>query len=71
MLFATPSRGRCERAYESVVSIARREAHFGYAHEVSKEGRRAFFASCPYLSARELRCIARARSSDQLYACTP
>ena len=62
----------CERAYEAVVEVARSEANFGYAHEVSREGRRAFVQSCQrHLSRAQVRCVVRARSSDELYSCTP
>jgi hypothetical protein len=62
----------CERAFDAVAQVARREGSFGYAQEVTREGRRAFVAACvQHLSSRETRCILRARSSDELYVCTP
>mgnify|MGYP001180489176 CR=1 FL=1 len=72
MLLSTPRASACDAAYDSVVQVARSEANFGYAHEVSREGRRAFVAACVrHLSRAQVRCIARARSSDALYVCTP
>ena len=73
--FSTPvmpgERSACDRAFDSVVSVSRREANFGYAREVSVEGRRAFVSDCKrHLSPRQTRCITRATTSEELYDCT-
>jgi hypothetical protein len=71
-LFSTPAQSRCGRAYEAVVAVAQREENYGYAREVSSEGRGAFISACRrHLTPAQVRCIVRARSSDELYACTP
>jgi hypothetical protein len=74
-LFSTPvlmhRPAACERAYDAVIEVSRREQNFGYAREVTVEGRRAFVNDCvKHLTAAQTRCIVRARTSAELYDCT-
>ncbi len=72
MTAPTPRQGPCSRAFDAIATLAQSENNFGYAREVMVEGRGSFVRACRrHLTAEQVRCILRARSSEQLYACTP